>query len=201
MKTEIINGRIIDPSQGIDAVGTIVIENSRILDITLRQDKTKPQASKGKGHGQKNSDASVIDAEGRLVVPGLIDMHVHLREPGFEYKETIKTGTAAAVRGGVTGVCCMPNTKPVNDNASITRFILGQAEKEASCNVYPIGAITIGQKGEGLTEFGAMLEAGCIAFSDDGRPVLNSLLMRRALEYSKTHNIPIISHCEDLALA
>jgi dihydroorotase len=128
-------------------------------------------------------------------------MHVHLREPGFEYKETIKTGTMAAVKGGFTTVCCMPNTYPVNDNASVTEFIIRKAAQEGSCAVLPIGAITKGQKGEELAEIGTMRKEGCIAFSDDGQPVINSLIMRRALEYSKAFNVPIISHCEDLTLS
>jgi dihydroorotase len=128
-------------------------------------------------------------------------MHVHLREPGFEYKETIRTGTEAAARGGITTVCCMPNTNPVNDNASITAFIVNRAAQEGSCTVYPVGAITKGQRGEELADLAIMYEAGCIAFSDDGRPVMNSLLMRRALEYSKILDAPLISHCEDLSLA
>jgi len=134
-------------------------------------------------------------------MPGLIDMHVHLREPGFEYKETIKTGTEAAVYGGFTTVCCMPNTYPVHDNASVTEFIIRRAAEEGSCPVLPIGAITKGQKGEELAEMGTMVKEGCIAFSDDGSPVMNSLIMRRALEYSKTFDVPIISHCEDITLS
>jgi dihydroorotase len=128
-------------------------------------------------------------------------MHVHLREPGFEYKENIKTGTMAAVRGGFTSVCCMPNTDPVNDSVSVTEFILKKASEEGSCTVYPIAAITKGQDGEMLTELEALIKAGCIAFSDDGRPVMNSLVMRRALEYSKIFDVPIISHCEDSTLS
>jgi dihydroorotase len=128
-------------------------------------------------------------------------MHVHLREPGFEYKETIKTGTMAAIKGGFTTVCCMPNTFPVNDNASVTEFIKRKASQEGYCAVLPIGAITKGQKGEELAEIGTMKNEGCIAFSDDGQPVMSSLIMRRALEYSKAFNVPIISHCEDLTLS
>jgi dihydroorotase len=126
---------------------------------------------------------------------------VHLREPGYEYKETIKTGTAAAIKGGFTTVCCMPNTYPINDNASVTEFIIRKAALEGLCTVLPIGAITKGQKGEELVEMGTMKDQGCVAFSDDGLPVMNSLIMRRALEYSKTFGVPIISHCEDLTLS
>ncbi len=136
----------------------------------------------------------------RLVVPGLIDMHVHLREPGFEYKETIATGTAAAKAGGFTSVCCMPNTNPVNDNRSITEFILSQA-RDASAWVYPIGAITKGSKGEELAEMGELHQAGCVAVSDDGKPFMNAALMRRAMEYSKIFDTLIISHCEDSTLS
>jgi dihydroorotase len=136
-----------------------------------------------------------------LIMPGLVDMHVHLREPGFEYKETIRTGTEAAVRGGVTSVCCMPNTDPVNDTPGITEFIIRKAIQEGSCSVFPVGAITKGQRGEELAELGMMYDAGCIAFSDDGRPVMDSLVMRRALEYSRIRKMLIISHAEDLTLA
>jgi len=130
----------------------------------------------------------------------LIDMHVHLREPGFEYKETIATGTASAKAGGFTSVCCMPNTNPVNDNRSVTEFILSQA-REASSRVYPIGAITKGSKGEELAEMGELHAAGCVAVSDDGKPVMNAAIMRRALEYSRIFDMLVISHCEDAALA
>jgi dihydroorotase len=148
-----------------------------------------------------DSELRIIDAKGLVVMPGLVDMHVHLREPGFEYKETIKTGTMAAVKGGFTTVCCMPNTYPVNDNASVTEFIIRKAAKEGFCTVLPIGAVTKGQKGEELAEMSTMRNEGCIAFSDDGQPVMNSLIMRRAFEYSKTFDVPIISHCEDLLLS
>jgi dihydroorotase len=136
-----------------------------------------------------------------LVLPGLVDMHVHLREPGFEYKETIKTGTEAAVRGGITSVCCMPNTNPVNDNPGITEFIIKKAAQEGSCSVFPIGAITKRQRGEELAELAMMFDAGCVAFSDDGKPVMDSLVMRRALEYSRIRKALIISHAEDMSLS
>jgi dihydroorotase len=161
--------------------------------------KSKAQSAKRK-EILKSSDKT-IDATGYLVMPGLIDMHVHLREPGFEYKETIKTGTGAAIHGGFTTVCCMPNTYPVHDNASVTEFIIRRAAEEGSCPVLPIGAITKGQQGEELAEMGTMVNEGCIAFSDDGSPVMNSLIMRRALEYSKAFDVPIISHCEDVTLS
>ena len=198
MKIIINNGRIIDPSQGIDGTGDIFIENGKIREIRT---PAPPPLSKGGRRGVSAPDLRTIDASGLLIIPGLIDMHVHLREPGFEYKETIKTGTAAAVRGGFTTVCCMPNTFPVNDNASVTEFIKRKASQEGCCSVLPIGAITKGQKGEELAEIGTMRNEGCVAFSDDGQPVMNSLIMRRALEYSKAFNVPIISHCEDLTLS
>jgi dihydroorotase len=193
------NGHIIDPLQGIDGVGEILIRNGKVKEIKLHG------AASGKAdEGSKRSSRpspEIFDARGFYVLPGLIDMHVHLREPGFEYKETIKTGTWAAIKGGFTSVCSMPNTMPVNDNETVTEFILRKASSEGACTVYPIGAITKGQKGEELAEMGTMIEAGCVAFSDDGRPVVNSLLMRRALEYSKVFGATIISHAEDLYLS
>jgi dihydroorotase len=187
MNILIKNGRVIDPSQNLDSHNDILIKGRKIQGLY----------PKGKGPAADK----IIDASGCIVIPGLVDMHTHLREPGFEYKETIKTGTLAAVKGGFTTVCCMPNTKPVNDTISVTEFILERSIKEGSCTVYPIGAITTGQKSEELTQLEALLKAGCIAFSDDGHPVTNSLIMRRALEYSKIFNVPIISHCEDLKLS
>ncbi len=213
MNILIKNGHIIDPSQGIDRVGDILIEDGKIKEIRIQKipsnnPPTPPLAKGGKGGfarwGQEvgnESDSRIIDAKGLYVLPGLVDMHVHLREPGFEYKETIKTGTMAAVKGGFTTVCCMPNTYPVNDNASVTEFIIRKAAQEGYCTVLPIGAITKGQKGKELAEIGTMINEGCIAFSDDGHPVMNSLIMRRALEYSKTFDVPVISHCEDLTLS
>jgi len=213
MRILIKNGHIIDPSQGIDRVGDILIEDGKIKEIRIQKipssnPPTPPLAKGGKGGfarwGQEvgnESDSRIIDAKGLYVLPGLVDMHVHLREPGFEYKETIKTGTMAAVKGGFTTVCCMPNTYPVNDNASVTEFIIRKAAQEGYCTVLPIGAITKGQKGKELAEIGTMINEGCIAFSDDGHPVMNSLIMRRALEYSKTFDVPVISHCEDLTLS
>ena len=188
------NGRIIDPSQGLDIIGDIVIDDKKIKEVIT-------QKSKQKSHAKNSDDCRIIDASNMIVIPGLIDMHVHLREPGFEHKETIRTGTMAAVRGGFTTVCCMPNTFPVNDNASVTEFIKRKASQEGYCTVLPIGAITKGQKGEELAEIGTMGKEGCVAFSDDGQPVMNSLITRRALEYSKAFNVPVISHCEDLFLS
>jgi len=197
MRIFIQNGHIIDPSQGINGIGDILIEGGKIKEIGL-QTPSHPTIGEG---GHSDSELRIIDAGGLMVLPGLIDMHVHLREPGFEYKETINTGTLAAVKGGFTTVCCMPNTFPVNDNASVTEFIKRKASQEGHCTVLPIGAITKGQKGEELAEIGTMKKEGCIAFSDDGNPVMSSLLMRRALEYSKAFNVPVISHCEDLTLS
>ena len=194
MRILIKSGHIIDPSQKIDGLGDILIEDGKIVEIKAEEE--------GKaGSPSRKEELRTIDAAGLYVLPGLIDMHVHLREPGFEYKETIKTGTMAAVRGGFTTVCCMPNTYPVNDNASATEFIIRKAAQEGYCTVLPIGAITKGQKGEELAEMGIMRGKGCIAFSDDAQPVTDSLIMRRALEYSRAFNLPIISHCEDLTLS
>jgi dihydroorotase len=190
MKIVIKDGHIIDPSQGIDRVGDILIEDGKIKEITDQGTKVK-----------NDPEIRIINAQGMIIIPGLIDMHVHLREPGFEYKETIQTGTMAAVKGGFTTVCCMPNTFPVNDNASVTEFIKRKASQEGHCAVLPIGAITKGQKGQELAEIGTMRNEGCIAFSDDGQPVMNSLTMRRALEYSKSFDVPVISHSEDLTLS
>ncbi len=180
------NGRVIDPFQDIDDYREILIDGSRI------------QGLYPKGKGPKAD--KVIDVSDCIVIPGLVDMHTHLREPGFEYKETIATGTMAALKGGFTSVCSMPNTNPVNDTTSVTEFIIEKASKDGACTVYPIGAVTKGQKGEELAELGALKKAGCIAFSDDGHPVTNSLIMKRALEYSKIFNTLLISHCEDLQL-
>jgi len=187
MKILIKNGHVIDPSQNIDGVRDILINGKKIQGIFSK--------------GKRPSADKIIDAAGCLVIPGLVDMHTHLREPGYEYKETIKTGTMAAVKGGFTTVCCMPNTEPINDTISVTEFILKKAEEEGSCTVYPIAAITKGENGEAMTELEALIKAGSIAFSDDGKPVMNSLIMRRALEYSKIFGAPIISHCEDLKLS
>jgi dihydroorotase len=183
----ITNGKVIDPSQKISGPRDLLIEGKKI----------KGLFPKGKGPAADKT----VDASDCIVIPGLVDIHTHLREPGYEYKETIKTGTMAAVRGGFTSVCCMPNTNPVNDNISVTEFILKKATEEGSCAVYPVAAITTGQNGEMLTELEALIKAGCIAFSDDGMPVMDSLIMRRALEYSKIFGVPIISHCEDLKLS
>ncbi|MCL4475525.1 MAG: dihydroorotase [Nitrospirae bacterium] len=194
------NGHIIDASQGLDGVGDILIKDGKIKSVKREGSGVRSQEKEQKLKTQ-NAKLRIIDATGLYVLPGLVDMHTHLREPGFEGKETISSGTMAAVRGGFTSVCCMPNTDPVNDNETVTEFILRKTYAEGACYVFPIGAISKGQKGEELAEMGMMYEAGCVAFSDDGHPVMNSLLMRRALEYSKVFHVPIISHCEDLNLS
>jgi len=199
MKILIRNGHIIDPLQKIDGVGEIVIVDGKIEKVIMLSAEAPP--SKRVEERGEGSGIQTIDAAGCYVLPGLIDMHAHLREPGFEHKETIRSGTLAALRGGFTSVSAMPNTSPVNDNHSVTGYILRRAAEEGFSSVHPIGAITKGQHGRELAEMGMMHEAGCVAFSDDGRPVMNSLMMRRALEYSKVFNVPIISHCEDTDLS
>ena len=187
MNLLIKNGHIIDPADNREGIADILIQDGRIMQV----DQNIPVSP----------DVELIDAGGQLVVPGLIDMHTHLREPGYEYKETIQTGTMSAAAGGFTTVCCMPNTKPVNDSQSVTEFILHKACTEGVVNVLPVGAITKGCNGDEITEMGELKKAGCIAVSDDGKPVMNSLVMRRALEYAKMFKLPVISHCEDLSLS
>jgi len=145
--------------------------------------------------------STMIDVKGRLVLPGFVDLHVHFREPGFEYKETIQSGSAAAVAGGFTTVCCMPNTNPVNDNQAVTEFILERSRLAGLANVWPVGAITKGSEGKELAEIGDLRRSGCVAISDDGRPVMNSLVMRRAMEYALAFDLTVVDHCEDLHLA
>ena len=186
MNLFIKGGRVIDPSQSLDDTLDIAIEKGVVKEI-------------GKGIAAPQG-AEVIDAAGRYVVPGLVDMHVHLRDPGLEYKEDIASGTRAAVAGGFTSVACMPNTKPVNDNKAITSYILAKATREGVCNVFPIGAITQGSNGERMAEMGELKEAGCVAVSDDGKPVTNAELMRRSLEYARGMGILLISHAEEPAL-
>ena len=186
MKWLIKGGRVIDPSQNLDAELDILIENDVIKAV------------------EKNisaDDVEIIDAKGKIVTPGLIDVHVHLREPGFEYKETIESGLMAAVAGGFTAVCCMANTNPVNDNQEVTRYLLKKASEYHLARLYPIGAVSKGLKGEEMAPIGELKEAGVVALSDDGNPILNSGFLRRALEYAKYFNLPIISHAEDKNLA
>ena len=184
-------GRVIDPGR-VNGPADVLIENGKIVAVGQKLD---PPA------GKADPSTTIIDARGKLVLPGLVDLHVHLREPGFEYKDTIQTGTAAAVAGGFTSVCCMPNTSPVNDNQSITEFILEQARLAGNAHVFPVGAITKGSEGKELAEIGELRHAGCVAISDDGQPVMNSLIMRRAMEYALAFDLPVIDHCEDLHLS
>jgi len=179
------SGRVIDQLSGTDDTLDILVDQGRIVSVGRDMDKSNSEISQ------------TIDARGKIVVPGLIDMHVHLREPGCEYKETIKTGCQAAASGGFTSVACMPNTNPVNDNQSVTEYILDKARREGCVNVFPIGAITKELKGESLAEMGELKNVGIVAVSDDGKSVRNSELMRRGMEYARNFNLPVICHCED----
>jgi dihydroorotase len=185
-KLLIRGGRVICPASGHDAVGDVLIEDGRIAAV---------------GAGLEAPGAKAVDATGMVVAPGFIDIHVHLREPGFEHAETIETGARAAAAGGFTTVCCMPNTKPVNDSATVTSYIVDKARKHAVVEVFPIGAITKGSAGEEMASIGSMVAAGAVAISDDGRPVMNSRVMRRAMEAARALDIPVIDHCEDLNLS
>ncbi len=189
---KIVHGRVIDPAQGIDEILDVTIEGGKIT--ALGKPKRRGTGSPG---GRTRKDLHVIDATGQIVIPGLIDMHTHLREPGHEYKETIKTGCEAAAEGGFTSVVCMANTEPVNDNQSVTDYILRKARTEGCARVYPVGAITKELKGERLAEIGELKEAGVVAISDDGRLVRNSELMRRGMEYARSFHLLVISHCDD----
>ena len=184
MSLVIKNGRVIDPASGHNGVADVLIEDGVIGRI-----------------GNGLSGTEVFDASGLIVAPGFIDMHVHLREPGFEHAETIESGARAAAAGGFTSICPMPNTSPVNDNATVTSYIIEKARKHAIVNVFPIGAITKGSAGEELSSIGSMKQAGCVAISDDGRPVMNARVMRRAMEFARSFGIPVIDHCEDLHLS
>src|SRR6476659_2085723 len=180
-------GRVVDPVNGRDGVFDVLIDGDRIARV-------------GRDLAT-NAGVSVVDVPSGLVVcPGLIDMHVHLREPGQEHKETVATGTAAAVAGGFTAVACMPNTSPVNDNAGVTSYILKKAAEANLARVYPIGAVSRGQKGEQLADIAELKAAGCVALTDDGRPVATALLMRRALEYASMFDMAVIEHCEEQTL-
>ena len=190
MSILIKGGRIIDPSQDIDRKGNVLIENGKI--------KSFPKTTK---KFEDDKKVTVINAKGKVVSPGFVDIHVHLREPGFEHKETISSGCESAAAGGFTSIVCMPNTNPVNDNASVTEYILLKARTEGIVNVFPIGAITKGELGESLAQIGEMYEAGCVAVSDDGMPVMNSKVMRHAMEYVQAFDIPVVSHAEDKNLS
>ena len=183
MSLLIQNGRVVDPASSLDAVQDVLIDGARVQ----RVGRALPPPP----------DATVLDATGKIVCPGFIDIHVHLREPGLEYKETVATGTRAAAAGGFTAVCSMANTQPVNDNRSITDYILGKAATEGIVRVHPIGAVTRGLAGKELAELAELAEAGCVAFSDDGRCVMNAALYRRAMEYTLPFGTPVISHAED----
>ena len=185
----LINGRVLDPASKTDAA----------MDVLLDGEKIKEVAPSGKI--AVAADTEVFDARGLIVAPGFIDLHAHLREPGQESSETIETGTRAAARGGFTTVCCMPNTKPVNDNASVTRFIVDRAKTTGSVRVWPIGAASVGSKGEAIAEIAGMKEAGIVAVSDDGKPIATAKLARQVMEYCRSLDLPVIEHAEDVSLA
>ena len=180
------NGRVIDPSSGVDRVCDLLIENGKISRID---------------RGIQAPGMPSLHAKGLIVAPGFIDIHVHLREPGREDEETIESGSQAAAAGGFTSICCMPNTDPINDSPTVTYYIVKEAERRAVTRVFPIGAISMGSAGEKLAEIGEMVAAGAVGISDDGKPVMNGQLMRRAMEYSLPFKIPVIEHCEDLHLS
>ncbi|MGH9217820.1 MAG: amidohydrolase family protein, partial [Vicinamibacterales bacterium] len=183
MKRLLRGGRVVDPANGRDGVFDVLIDGDRIAEV---------------GKNLAANGATVIDIpNGLIVCPGFIDMHVHLREPGQEHKETVATGVAAAVAGGFTAVACMPNTRPVNDNAGVTKLILQKAAEAGLARVYPIGAVSRGQKGEELADIAELKDAGCVAVTDDGLPVATAILARRALEYTSMFDMPMIEHCED----
>jgi len=185
-KLLIKNGRVMDPETGHDQVADILIRDRYVVRV---------------GQNLHAIAATLFDATGLVVAPGFIDMHVHLREPGFEHAETIETGSRAAAGGGFTSVCAMPNTQPVNDDATVTRYVLERAARSAVVNVFPIGAITKNSAGQELAAIGSMKNAGAVAISDDGKPVMNSRVMRRAMEFARVFDLPVIDHCEDLELS
>ncbi len=184
-KILIKGGRVISPAQDLDDICDVLIDKGKVAAI---------------GKGLEAQGAEVIDADGKIVTPGLVDIHVHLRDPGLEYKEDIASGTLSAVTGGFTSIACMPNTKPVNDNLSVTNYILNKVKQEGHCRVFPIASISKGLQGESMTEMGELKEAGVYGVSDDGKPVGNAQLMRRAMEYAKPFGLTIVTHAEDLEL-
>lgn len=188
MRLLIRGGRVVDPANGVNEILDILVQDGII-------------AALKRGIDAEGKSAEVIDAEGKTVVPGLVDMHVHLREPGYEEKETIETGCSAAVAGGIVAVACMANTLPVHDSASVTRFIMERAKAVGTIDVFPVGAVSKGLKGEELADLASMREAGVVAFCDDGNPVMDSALMRRAMGSSREWGLPVLSHCEDLNLS
>ncbi|ABC78091.1 dihydroorotase [Syntrophus aciditrophicus] len=188
MKILLKGGRVIDPAQNLDGQMDLLLENGKIAAIA-------------EAVGSVPEDTRLLDLKGMILLPGLVDMHTHLREPGYEYKETIRSGSEAAAVGGFTSIACMPNTLPVNDNRTVTEYILKRAKECDTVHVYPVAAVSRNSEGKILAEFGDLKEAGAIAFSDDGKPVMNSILMRRALEYASSLDRIIISHCEDLNLS
>ncbi len=180
------NGRVIDPAADFDQIADVALEDGVIRQV---------------GAGIHATGAEIFDASGCVVAPGFVDIHVHLREPGFEHSETIESGSRAAAAGGFTSICCMPNTDPVNDNATVTSYIVERARRHAVVNVYPIGAITKDSAGEELASFASMKQAGIVAISDDGRPVMNARVVRHAMEFARALDMPLIEHCEDLHLS
>jgi dihydroorotase len=183
------NGRVVDPQSKTDAARDILLDGERIAEVA-------PPGKISRAQG-----AEVFDASDLIIAPGFIDLHCHLREPGQESSETIETGTRAAARGGFTAVCCMPNTKPVNDNASVTRFILDRARAGASVRVWPVGAASTGSRGEALAEIAGMKQAGIVAVSDDGKPMATAKLARQVMDYCRSLDLPVIEHAEDTSLA
>ncbi len=182
-------GRVIDPARGLDLQADVLLQDGRVARVEAGLAASVSPRTR------------VIDVKDLWVVPGFIDLHTHLREPGHEYKEDIATGTAAAAAGGFTAICAMPNTNPPNDNRAVTDLIVRRAREVGSVRVYPIGAITLGLAGQTLSEMGELKDAGCVAFTDDGHPVMNAEVMRRALEYARGFGMPVIQHCEDLSLS
>jgi dihydroorotase len=183
------NGRVLDAASKTDALMDVLLDGEKIAEVAAA------------GTFSAARDAEVFDASGLMVAPGFIDIHAHLREPGQESSETIESGTRAAARGGFTAVCCMPNTKPVNDNASVTRFILDRAKAGASVRVWPIGAASVGSKGEAIAEIAAMKQAGIVAVSDDGKPIATAKLTRQVMDYCRSLDLPVVEHAEDVSLA